>query len=62
MREVAVAVFELPGRQLLVIERTYREGVCVILDPTPEEIETARTGYLWDLWNSDRAKGLAGVV
>lgn len=45
-----------------MIERTYREGVCVILDPTPEEIETARSGNLWDLWNSDRAKRLAGVV
>ena len=59
---LAVAVFELQGRQLLVIERTYREGVCVILEPTPEEIEIARSGNLWDLWNSDRAKGLAGVV
>jgi len=59
---LAVAVFDLQGRQLLVIERTYREGICVILDPTPEEIETARSGYLWNLWNSDRAKDLAGVI
>jgi len=37
-------------------------GLCVILDPTPEELGTARTGDLWDLWNSKRAKDLFSVV
>jgi hypothetical protein len=46
----------------LGIERTYREGLCVILDPTPEDLETARSGNLWDLWNSDRARDLHSIV
>jgi len=60
---IAAAVIALPaGRQILAIERTYREGLCVILDPTPEELETARGGNLWDLWNSDRARDLGSIV
>ena len=60
---IAAAVLALPaGRQILAIERTYREGLCVILDPTPEEVETVRSGNLWDLWSSDRAKDLVSVV
>jgi hypothetical protein len=60
---IAAAVIALPaGRQILAIERTYREGLCVILDPTPEELETARSGNLWDLWNSDRARDLYSIV
>ena len=60
---IAAAVIALPaGRQILAIERTYREGLCVILDPTPEELETARTGNLWDLWSSDRARSLFSIV
>lgn len=58
-----VALLALPkGRQLLALERTYREGICVILDPTPEEIETAKTGSLWDLWNSERATRLHSLL
>ncbi len=52
-----VAVVDLPeDRRVLAVERTYREGVCLILDPTPEEIAIAHEGDLWKLWNSDRAK------
>jgi hypothetical protein len=50
------------GRQILAIERTYREGLKVILDPTPEELEMVRNGKLWDLWSSDRAKSLFSIV
>jgi len=60
---LAVAILALPGgRQVLVVERTYREGICTILDPTPEEVEIARNGNLWDLWNSDRAARLFSAV
>jgi hypothetical protein len=60
---IAAAVLTLPaGRQILAIERTYREGLYVILDPTPEELEIVRTGNLWDLWNSERAKDPWSVV
>ena len=56
----AVTVLVLPtGRQVLFVERTYRDGTGVILDPTPEEIETARRGDLWSLWNQERKRLLA---
>lgn len=54
-----VAVVPLPDdRRILAVERTYRPGVCVIVDPTDEEMDVARKGDLWQLWNSDRAKDL----
>ncbi|HZF12669.1 MAG TPA: hypothetical protein VFE33_28085 [Thermoanaerobaculia bacterium] len=59
---LAVAVFSFQDRQLLTVERTYRDGTHVIVDPTPEEIEIARSGELWDLWNSKRARLLMGMV
>jgi hypothetical protein len=60
---MAVACVVLAGgRQLLALERTYREGTCVLLDPTPEELELARSGDLWQLWNSDRSTLLHSVV
>jgi len=59
---IAVAVFSFRDRQLLTVERTYRDGVHVIIDPTPEEIEIARSGDLWKLWNSERSKLLIGMV
>ena len=60
---VAAAVAQLPGgRTLLAVERTYREGIRIIVDPAPEEIETARSGELWNLWNSTRSKLLYGAV
>ncbi len=57
---MAVTVLVLPtGRQVLFVERTYRDGTGVLLDPTPEEVETARNGNLWSLWNEERARFLA---
>lgn len=36
---IAVAVITLlGGRQLLAVERTYREGTCVIIEPTQDEV------------------------
>lgn len=58
-----VAVLGLQGgRQLLAVERTYREGIGVLLDPTPAELEIAHAGDLWHLWNSERKKLLYGAV
>jgi hypothetical protein len=60
---LAVAVLAMPGgRQVLAMERTYREGIRTILDPTPEEIEIARNGDPWKLWSSDRAASLFSAV
>ncbi len=50
------------GRRLLLLERTYREGVVYILDPSEEEMAIARDGDLWKLWNADRGVRLAGIV
>ena len=60
---LGVAVLVLPGgRQVLVIERTYRDGTGILLDPTPEEVEIARSGDLWQIWNSERRSLLAPDV
>ncbi len=57
---LAVTVLTLPtGRQFLFVERTYRDGSGVLLDPTPEELEIARCGNLWSLWNEERTRLLA---
>jgi hypothetical protein len=57
---LAVTVLDLPsGRQVLFVERTYRDGTGVLLDPTPEELEIARSGNLWSLWNEERTRHLA---
>jgi hypothetical protein len=59
---MAVTVLALPsGRQVLFVERTYRDGTGVLLDPTPEEIEIARSGALWSLWNEERTRRLASA-
>ena len=50
------------GRQVLAMERTYRDGIHVLLDPREEEIETARNGELWELWNSERMEYLSSVA
>jgi hypothetical protein len=61
--DIAVAVFSLAnGRQVLAVERLYRDGIRIIIDPTPEEIATAREGDMWHLWNSDRAALLHSMV
>src|SRR5687767_14725818 len=57
---LAVTILVLPtGRQFLFVERTYRDGTGVLLDPTPEELEIARCGNLWSLWNEERTRFLA---
>lgn len=43
------------GRRVLGLERTYRDGLHILFDPTDEEVEIARSGSLRQLWNSDRA-------
>lgn len=50
------------GGRVFVIERTYREGLRVMMNPTPEDLETIRSGDLWSLWNSGRLRWLAGAV
>jgi len=57
---LAATVVVLPtGRQVLFVERTYRDGTGVLLDPTPEDLEIARSGDLWILWNDERTRLLA---
>ena len=56
-------LLEFPdGRRLILIERTYRDGIHLIADPTEAEIAAMRSGDLWDLWNSDRSTGLGGIL
>ena len=60
---LAVVVMGLPdGRRLLAIERTYREGVKIILEPSEVEVGVAAEGDLWELWNSDRGASLDGLA
>ena len=57
---LGVTLVVLPGgRQVLIIERVYRDGTGILLDPTPEEVEIARSGDLWQIWNSERRSLLA---
>jgi hypothetical protein len=57
---LGVVLLMLPaGRQILIIERVYRDGTQILLDPTPEEVELARNGDLWKIWNSERPRLLA---
>lgn len=56
----ALLIFE-SGRRLIVVERTYREGIVALIDPTEEEISFLRHGDLWKIWNSDRGEDLAVV-
>lgn len=57
-----VTVVALPnGSQALFVERTYRDGTGVLLDPTPEDLEIARTGDLGSLWNDERKRLLAAA-
>jgi hypothetical protein len=58
----AVVLTSPNGSRFLFIERTYRDGLRVIEDPAPEEMECAKSGDLWELWNSDRSVYLAGVI
>src|SRR5262245_28794132 len=57
---LAVTVLTLPtGRQVLFVERTYSDGTGILLDPTPADLEIARSGNLWSLWNKERTQTLA---
>ena len=58
----AVALYAAGGRRLILLQRTYREGLAVLLDPNDGDIEAIRTGDLWTLWNSDRATGLDNLT
>jgi len=60
---LSAAVVTAPaGRRVLALERTYREGIVVLLDPSDEEVEEARNGNLWTLWNAKRAQNLSSVI
>lgn len=48
-------------RRLIVVERTYREGIVALTDPTEEEVSILRHGDLWKIWNSGRGEDLAVV-
>jgi hypothetical protein len=60
-----MAVLDFAGRLVLTIQRIYRGyrgGIRVLLAPTPEEVEIARSGDLWRLWNSERTQLLIDAV
>jgi hypothetical protein len=60
---LASALITFPdGRRLIVLERTYREGIRVIHTPDDAEISRMKGMQLWDLWNSDRAENIDGAV
>lgn len=48
------------GRQLLLAERSYRDGTKVLVEPTEEELQAARRDA-WAAWNSQRAEHVAGI-
>lgn len=59
---LAVVVVGLgEGRRVLGIERTYRDGLRILFDPTDQEVEIARSGDLWQLWNSDRVVSVSSL-
>ena len=60
---LASALITFPdGGRLIVLERTYREGIRVIQAPTEGEISRMEGTQLWDLWSSDRAEIVDGSV
>jgi hypothetical protein len=59
----AMGILALPnGRRMIVIERTYRDGIHVILDPTQDELAVARDGNLHQLFSSERGSFLASAL
>lgn len=48
-------------RRLIIVERTYREGMVALLDPTEEEVRIFHEGDLWTIWNSDKGRDMAVV-
>lgn len=60
--ELAAVAIALPdGRRLILMERTYRDGVVVITDPTDDELAALQTADLWKLWNSTRTARVTGI-
>jgi hypothetical protein len=60
---LASALITFPdGRRLIILERTYREGIRVIPTPNDADISRMKGMQLWDLWNSDRAENIDGAV
>jgi len=60
---LASALITFPdGRRLIVLERTYREGIRMIQAPTDEEISRMKGTHVWELWGSDRAEIVDGAV
>lgn len=57
----AVAIAFPDGRRLILMERTYRDGVVVIADPSDDELTTLQTADLWAMWNSSRPARVAGI-
>jgi hypothetical protein len=49
-----VATIGEPSRKLLLLERTYREGIRIVEAPTDSEIAACRTDP-WRVWNTKRA-------
>ena len=49
-------------RRVLALQRTYRDEIHVLLDPTQEEMDTAQSGNLWKVWNTERPEYLASIV
>jgi len=60
---LASAIITFPdGRRLMVLERTYREGIRAIPEPTDQEISRIKGSQVWDLWNSGRSEIADGAV
>ena len=58
----AVALRVSDGRRLIMVERTYREGLKVLLQPTDADIELIQGGDLSALWKSDHAVPLDDIA
>ena len=58
----AAALRQTDGSVFVLVERTYREGLSLLEDVSEDELRILEGGDLWELWNSDRATWLGGVV
>lgn len=54
-----VLVHLTDGRRVLFVERTYREGSTIIVNPSDEEIAGYRKDP-WTAWNSPRGDDVEG--
>lgn len=51
------------GRRVILTQRLYRDGVCILEDPTEEELEMAREDKdLISIWNSPRSQYMSELV